>query len=72
MAKRIKRFFVFLFFSIFFSLLSGRIDSGISQKGKQPKIGNGLGDAWAAGTCCQNNICNKVDENGNVTGHYCC
>ena len=30
MARRIKRFFVFLFFSLFFSLLSGRIT--VSEK----------------------------------------
>ena len=32
MARRIKRFFVFLFFSLFFSLLSGRITATKQEK----------------------------------------
>ena len=32
MARRIKRFFVFLFFSLFFSLLSGRVTTTKQEK----------------------------------------
>ena len=72
MAKRIKRFFVFLFFSMFFSMLSGRINTQVSQKGKTQNLTNSFGNAWAAGACCKDKICDKVDENKNVIGHYCC
>ena len=36
MARRIKRFFVFLFFSLFFSLLSGKVT--VKQDKKDPEI----------------------------------
>ena len=46
MARKIKRFFVFLFFSLFFSLLSGRIDR--AGKGEESK--KSLNSA--AAKCC--------------------
>ena len=66
MARRIKRFFVFLFFSLFFSLLSGRINTPVPQRGKQVKPSLGLNSASAAGACCEKGICS--DDKGN----YCC
>ena len=67
MAKRIKRFFVFLFFSLFFSLLSGRVTTETSQKGSKvsPLSNRGLNSALA-GQCCLNGICKDGDRN------YCC
>ena len=41
MAKKIKKFFVFLFFSIFFSLLSGRIGE-VRKMGRKQEICNSL------------------------------
>jgi len=69
MAKRIKRFFVFLCFSLFFSLLSGKGTTLNSQKGRQQvsSAAGGLNSAMAAGACCANGIC-QDDEGKN----YCC
>ena len=67
MAKRIKRFFVFLCFSLFFSLISGKIGGQVSQKGKQIKSGIGINTAWAKGVCCAKGVCESPDG-----GHYCC
>ena len=56
MAKKIKRFFVFLFFSLFFSLLSGRISvSGKKENGNkcecEVKNKSFSLNAATAGTC---------------------
>ena len=70
MAKRIKRFFVFLLFSLFFSLLSGKGTSVNGQKGHQQVSSSGeggLNSAMAAGACCSNGICHKEDGSS-----YCC
>ena len=67
MTKRIKKFFVFLFFSLFFSLLSGKTSGVSNQKGETV---SGINKGWnsaSAGVCCPNEICE--DEDGK---HYCC
>ena len=67
MAKKIKRFFVFLFFSFFFALLSGRIGGNSLQKVRQMKSGIGINTAWAKGACCEKGICTHDDGKP-----YCC
>ncbi|MBR6411690.1 MAG: hypothetical protein IKS41_00830 [Alphaproteobacteria bacterium] len=71
MARKIKRFFVFLFFSLFFSLLSGRINTSVSPKGKQVKAGNGLSwnSAQAAKQCSPKT---KSCTNATTGEPYCC
>ena len=69
MAKKIKRFFVFLFFSLFFSLLSGRINTSVSPKGKQIKGNNGL--LWNSALAAKQ--CNgKTKSCVGPNGPYCC
>ena len=66
MAKKIKRFFVFLLFTMFFSLLSGRINQSVNQKGSS---GDSKQKGWnsaEAGACCMSGICDGE------TGPYCC
>ncbi|MBR6412007.1 MAG: hypothetical protein IKS41_02455, partial [Alphaproteobacteria bacterium] len=46
MARKIKRFFVFLFFSIFFALLSGRIGD-VKRVGKKQEVSGLLRDKKA-------------------------
>ena len=65
MARKIKRFFVFLFFSLFFSLLSGRITTPTSQKGKEVKS-SACGNTAMAAACCPNGVCESEE------GPYCC
>ena len=67
MARKIKRFFVFLFFSIFFSPMSGKMGSQIPQKGEQIRSSFGVNSAWAKGACCDKGICTRDDGS-----HYCC
>ena len=65
MAKQIKRFFVFLAFSLFFALLSGRLENGGTGKGKTVVKGaKSLNSAMAA-MCCENGI------GENEKGRYC-
>ena len=64
MARKIKRFFVFLFFSLIFSMLSGRFGAPVTSKGKQIKSGIGINTALA-GACCAK-IC------GESPNRYCC
>lgn len=68
MARKLKRFFVLVFFSFFSTLLSGRSgpihhnsekDTGVSSDNK------GWNSAQAA--CCMNGVC--TDEDGQ---QYCC
>ena len=67
MTRKIKRFFVFLFLSLFFSFLSGRFGSPVLQRGKQIRSGIGLNTAWAKGACCSKGICTSDDGTP-----YCC
>ena len=60
MAKKIKRFIVFLFFSLFFSLLSGKINGG--KKVDKTASWNSA----AAGQCCPEGV-GKTED-----GAKCC
>ncbi len=68
MARKLKRFFLFVFFSFFFTLLSGRSGPirNSSEKGTGVSSDN---KGWnsAQAECCMNGVC--VDEYGN---QYCC
>ena len=75
MARRIKRFFVFLFFSLFFSLLSGK---GENQRGDSNPVSKGWNTAEAkccpekkSVAVCKNVCCSqpcKTKDDGSV---YC-
>ena len=67
MARKIKRFFVFLLFSLFFSLMSGKVSTNQSQKGSKVSPGEKGWNAASAGQCCENSICYKDDGKP-----YCC
>ena len=60
MAKKIKRFFMFLLFSIFFSLLSGRINQSVNQKGSS---GDSKQKGWnsAEAECCMGGVGTRPD-----------
>ena len=69
MAKRIKRFFVFLFFSLFFSLLSGKVNAP-SDKKTGIKSSNSLSwNSAEAAKQCSPKTKSCQDESGNM---YCC
>ena len=64
MAKKIKRFFVFLLFTMCFSLLSGRINQSVNQKGSS---GDSKQKGWnsAEAKCCFGEVKDGPD------GQYC-
>ena len=66
MSRKIKRFCVFLLFSLFCSLLSGRVSHlGSSKSCIKKENAKGWNSAWAA-RCCEKGICEGPD------GRYCC
>ena len=66
MARKIKRFFVFLFLSLFFSIFSGRLKVSVLPRGKQIKSATAVKMAWA-GQCCPKKICTAANGTD-----YCC
>ena len=67
MAKKIKRFFVFLFFSLFFSLLSGQVEKPASM-GRQVKEAKGMRlNSAEAAQCCE-----TMPPCEGPNGPYCC
>ena len=75
MARKIKRFFVFLFFSLFFSLLSGRIERSSKNEENRKSFNSAEAkccpEAQSAAVCKnrssgENDVCcaTACDENG--------
>ena len=61
MARRIKRFFVFLLFSLFFSLLSGRITATKQEKSDTKLAGeNKKVTVWSLNSACAE--CDPYDK----------
>ena len=73
MARRIKRFFVFMFFSLFFTMSSKKIQTtntspqGVNSKISRINLPLSIGDnsAEAAGCRAECKIKRKCDDNGN-------
>ena len=69
MAKKIKRFFVFLFFSLFFSLLSGKVNTPTDKKSTVKSNDNLSWNSAEAAKQCSPKTKSCQDEFGNM---YCC
>ena len=68
MARKIKRFFVFLFFSLFFTLLSGRVSTPVKSGKKDQTLSENKTTktvGWALNVA-------RAEEESNSDGGYKC